>query len=753
MMNSPRSRILPGLSWQGVTFALASSLALLTSLAPAAQAQTGTLHFSASSYTVGEATAKLTITVSRVGGTAGTLSCDFFTEDGTAFDGEDYIGTNGIFTFGPGERTKTFSVGIINDTVHEATNTFTVVLLNLDNPEYLSDPANATVRITDNDSCAYTLSPASAAADEGGGVAEFTVNTTEGCPWMAESLADWIRILDHASGEGTNAVVYSYDGLPNNVNTRTGTIRVGGKNFTVTQTKPPVDLTPPTITFRTPAANSRQTNSGINVTGVAADGVGVTQVEFRLENTNGITPFADTEGLATWLAPVSGLVPGTNTILIRARDAAGNIGENRLSVVYAEVAPFGLVIEGLGTVTPYQNGQALDVGKSYTLTAKPAARYFFNGWSGSIESAENPLTFEMAFDTALQANFVLIPTVPLAGSYSGLFHEAEVTRHESSGFLTVKLAELGTFSATLQKGSKRYSFSGRFGLDGLATNTLAPAGVTPMQVSLVLDLLNNSDVISGTVSNGTRESTVQAFRATFKTTQPAPQAGRYTVLIPGEPTNSAAQPGGSSFGTVLVGKDGSAKFAGTLADGTKFTTKSGLSKDGWWPVYIPLYTGNGSIISLNLFSDETLSDLSGPFTWIKPAIATAKVYPAGFTVQPTLTGSYYRVPTNGVQSVLNFTAGTVDFTAGTLPGDFSTPVTLTFDGKVTDTGTNKLTLSITKTTGLFTGSVLPPGTTKRSSFLGAVHQKANEAAGFLLGTNQSAAVTVSEQLLNLRLGR
>ena len=63
-------------------------------------------------------------------------------------------------------------------------------------------------------------------------------------------------------------------------------------------------------------------------------------------------------------------------------------------------------------------------------------------------------------------------------------------------------------------------------------------------------------------------------------------------------------------------------------------------------------------------------------------------------------------------------------------------------------GVTPLTLTITKTTGLFTGSVTDPGTGKALRYSGAIFQKANSASGFLLGPTRSARVTVSDQLSN-----
>jgi hypothetical protein len=69
-----------------------------------------------------------TLTVSRVGGSDGTISVIVNTVDGTAFAGEDYVATSRILTFGPGVTTQAFEVPLISDDAFEGTETFSVAL-------------------------------------------------------------------------------------------------------------------------------------------------------------------------------------------------------------------------------------------------------------------------------------------------------------------------------------------------------------------------------------------------------------------------------------------------------------------------------------------------------------------------------------------------------------------------------------------------------------------------------------------------
>lgn len=59
-----------------------------------------------------------------------------------------------------------------------------------------------------------------------------------------------------------------------------------------------------------------------------------------------------------------------------------------------------------GTVTPNLNGQILNWGGKYTLTAKPKSGFVFTGWSGSYTSSAPKLTFILSNAVSLTASFV-----------------------------------------------------------------------------------------------------------------------------------------------------------------------------------------------------------------------------------------------------------------------------------------------------------------------------------------------------------
>ena len=221
----------------------------------------------------------------------------------------------------------------------------------------------------------------------------------------------------------------------------------------------------------------------------------------------------------------------------------------------------------------------------------------------------------------------------------------------------------------------------------------------------------------------------------------APQAGKYTVLFPAD-TSSATVPESDGFGAVTVTTKGAVSLSGTLADGTKVTQKTALSKNSQWPLYLPLYKGKGSLISWVNFTNELTTDVSGFFTWFKQT-NIAKYYPGAFTNDATIVGSRFVAPTTN--AILNLSNAIVTFTGGNLTTDFTNTIAIDARSKVINQNTNKLTLTFSKSSGTFSGSVTPPAGGKAIAFKGAILQKQTNGAGFFLGTNLTGRVSLQAE--------
>jgi hypothetical protein len=110
----------------------------------------GTFSFAHAVYTIGEDRGHVDISVSRIGGTSTIVSVGYYTTDGDAKAGSDYVNVQDILTFDEGEEVKTFRVQIIDDVEYEFPyETFNVVLENATAGSLLGNDITAEVSIND----------------------------------------------------------------------------------------------------------------------------------------------------------------------------------------------------------------------------------------------------------------------------------------------------------------------------------------------------------------------------------------------------------------------------------------------------------------------------------------------------------------------------------------------------------------------------------------------------------------------------
>ena len=83
--------------------------------------------------------------------------------------------------------------------------------------------------------CTYSISPTSAAYGSSGGTGTISVDASAtNCAWTASTSATWIHITAGTSGTGDGTVAYSVDAYTGS--SRSGTIAVAGRSFSVSQT-------------------------------------------------------------------------------------------------------------------------------------------------------------------------------------------------------------------------------------------------------------------------------------------------------------------------------------------------------------------------------------------------------------------------------------------------------------------------------------------------------------------------------------
>ncbi len=132
--------------------------------------------------TVGEAAGVAMLAVRRTGGSAGVVSVDFETANGTATSGADFTGTSGTLTWADGDVSeKVISLGISNDNQSESSESLQLTLTNPSGGAGLA-ASRAAITIDDDENPAPTQPapptppgnpPASDSSQEGGGAADW----------------------------------------------------------------------------------------------------------------------------------------------------------------------------------------------------------------------------------------------------------------------------------------------------------------------------------------------------------------------------------------------------------------------------------------------------------------------------------------------------------------------------------------------------------------------------------------------------
>ena len=497
-----------------------------------------------------------------------------------------------------------------------------------------------------------------------------------------------------------------------------------------------VDVARPTNTITSPTANQRVSSAVFTIKGTAKDNGQVAEVWCQANGVWG--PALTTNVWTNWTAAVT-LLPGTNTVRAYAVDATGNRSlTNAVSFIYAVSNRLTLIVTGKGTVSPGYSNALLELGKSYTLTATPGAGYLFSNWIGTasaatILSSNAPkLTFSMASNLVLRANFVTNLFLAAKGTYNGLFYPATSQTVSNSGYFTLTLADSGAFSGRLMLAGSTTNFTGAFDIAGQAQLSVRMPGSGPLQLTLFFSPSERSidGWVSSSVWQGELRSDLAAANNSF--------AGGYTMLVPGS-GDAAASPPGTGAGTVTVSAAGTVTVSGTLAEGTAISQTTGAAADGSWPLYVSLYGGRG------LLFGPMKCNSNAPALWIKPSVPTDRYYSNGFAVTESVIVARYTPPTIG-QSVLKWTNGAAVIGGGNLSAPLSSQVILSNNlVRVVGKSISNLSLTITLANGLFSGTFIHPVTRKSVTVKGALLQDPASvypipSGGWFLGTNQGGSL-------------
>lgn len=110
------------------------------------------IEFEAAEYLVNEGSGQIIAKVKRTGNYTGSADISWSTSSGTAEVGSDFLGANGTISFGQGDMgPKTIMVSIVNDSLPEPEEAFSLLLSSPTMGAVLGSTSVATVKIANND--------------------------------------------------------------------------------------------------------------------------------------------------------------------------------------------------------------------------------------------------------------------------------------------------------------------------------------------------------------------------------------------------------------------------------------------------------------------------------------------------------------------------------------------------------------------------------------------------------------------------
>jgi hypothetical protein len=298
-----------------------------------------------------------------------------------------------------------------------------------------------------------------------------------------------------------------------------------------------------------------------------------------------------------------------------AMSVALNASETAPVAAKTGVIPnLNILINGQGSVASNLNNKALQPGKKCTLTAAPANGWVFANWvrDGMVAATTRQYSFLLGSNDVLQADFVPNPFLPVAGTYYGLFSVPNDPTVESSGAVAITVTRQGAFSAKLRLGAQSYPFFGGFSITGSSRAYIPRLGLNPLTAQMQLG--PNHGQLTGAISDRTWTAALLAEASVYSKSNLFPQAGKYTLLLPGG-EKASPQSVRNRYGLVTVSDAGTVTFSGILGDGTPITSTGPVTGQGNWPFYVSLHGGRASIMGWLTFADD--GHIGGELGWFK----------------------------------------------------------------------------------------------------------------------------------------
>jgi hypothetical protein len=216
-------------------------------------------------------------------------------------------------------------------------------------------------------------------------------------------------------------------------------------------------------------------------------------------------------------------------------------------------------------------------------------------------------------------------------------------------------------------------------------------------------------------------------------------AGKYLLDLETVTNQGASDPTNDGFAALSIGKTGALTLSGTLADNTTFSEGVGVSKDGVWPVFAPLYKGHGMLIGweTNVIGSSGSPGTTGTLYWVK-APTKDTYFTNGLNIQASAFGTNFVAPVPGSQYQVVFGGGSIN-----LPLTNVLTVSAARQFVPAAGSPDKLTISLS-TVGAITGKILNPADKATLQIHGSFSNPTVGGSGFVLdsdGQSDSFVIT------------
>jgi hypothetical protein len=358
-----------------------------------------------------------------------------------------------------------------------------------------------------------------------------------------------------------------------------------------------------------------------------------------------------------------------------------------------------------------------------------------------------------------------IPPFPAKTVYNGLVYPVQGTVPSETGYFRVDVSRNGHFTGKLRVGAHHAGFSGKLNAGGAAYVPVKVGTgeyeaiqnpdlsvdyreIQKLEWTLVLQVTNELQEVAGQIFSYEHAGwggIMLGERGGYSTTNPAPQAGRYTVIFPGDPSGQSG-PEGDGYAALTVDKAGNVRLVGALADDSTMTASSVLTADGVWPLFVPSDGGRGMLVGWLQFTNSSEGALAGQLTWVRSRHPEARFYAEGFTNQTSVLASAYVRPSSD-QAVLNLSNAVMVLRGGELSASFTNSLTLRTATEFSGTADSRLMVRFYPANGLFLGTAHLAGVTRTFGLKGAVLQDRILGFGYFRGGVRNGELIMQEALM------